>query len=321
MLHLFTRQTRYTRATFRSLATHANNNNNHDDDDDNRNRKKFRPPSYRPTTFTAAGAFSFAALPFLPTTTTTATAAMINSNTTTSSSLLATSAATATTLSPAVLTFLKVFPPLAAQACFFAPLQAMKQFKKDGTTGDVAPIPYTAMCINGIVWVAYGALLGEPTIWAPNISAFCFGAYYVYQFNLYKAPHVNMTPQYAAIAIAAAATGGLCIGLPDDAGFIIGHCAIVIVAVMFGGPLASISTVLKDKSTKSLPFAFTVATLVNCVAWSSYGIFVIDDYIVWLPNMLGLAAAIAQLGLFAKFGIHKDENNALVDDPENPKKM
>ena len=124
-----------------------------------------------------------------------------------------------------------------------------------------------------------------------------------------------------AIAIAAAATGGLCIGLPDDAGFIIGHCAIVIVAVMFGGPLASISTVLKDKSTKSLPFAFTVATLVNCVAWSSYGIFVIDDYIVWLPNMLGLAAAIAQLGLFAKFGIHKDENNALVDDPENPKKM
>jgi uncharacterized protein with PQ loop repeat len=221
------------------------------------------------------------------------------------SSLLATSAAT-TTLSPAAISFLQVFPPLAAQVVFFAPLQAMKQFKKDGTTGDVSPIPYTAMCVNGIVWMAYGALLNEPTIWAPNISAFFFGAYYVHTFNTYKANHVNMTPQYAAIALAAAATGGVCLGMPEQAGSIIGHVAIGIVAIMFGGPLASIKTVFKDKSTKSLPFAFTCATLVNCVAWSSYGYLVIDDYIVWLPNMLGLGAACAQLALFAKFGIHKD---------------
>ena len=108
-------------------------------------------------------------------------------------------------------------------------------------------------------------LQGEPTIWVPNISAFCFGAYYVYTFNTYKAAHVNMLPQYASIGIAAAATGALCVGIPEQAGSIIGHTAIVIVAVMFGGPLASIKTVLKDKSTKSLPFAFTIATLVNCV--------------------------------------------------------
>lgn len=226
-------------------------------------------------------------------------------------SILATSTST---LSPAITNFLQVFPPLAAQVVFLAPLQAMKQFKIEGTTGDVVPIPYTAMCVNGIVWVAYGLLQGEPTIWAPNISAFCFGAYYVHTFNKYKADHINMTPQYASIGIAAAATGGLCIGVPEQAGFIIGHVAIGIVAIMFGGPLASIKTVIKDKSTKSLPFAFTVATFINCVSWSAYGIFVIDDYIVWLPNMLGLGAAIAQLGLFAKFGIHDSSKNETIKD-------
>ena len=37
-----------------------------------------------------------------------------------------------------------------------------------------------------------------------------------------------------------------------------------------------------------------------------------QDYIVWLPNMLGLGAACAQLGLFYKFGIH---DSSKKDDP------
>ena len=76
-------------------------------------------------------------------------------------------------------------------------MQAMKQFKKDGSVGDVAPIPYTAMCINGIVWMSYGALQGEPTIWAPNISAFLFGTYYVHTYSKYTT--TNMMPKSAQI--------------------------------------------------------------------------------------------------------------------------
>ena len=79
---------------------------------------------------------------------------------------------------------------------------------------------------------------------------------------------------------------------------------------MFGGPLAAVKTVLADKSTKSLPFSFTVASFVNCVAWTSYGMFVIHDYVVWLPNLIGLGFSIAQLALFAKFGIYKGDASA-----------
>jgi hypothetical protein len=49
------------------------------------------------------------------------------------------------------------------------------------------------------------------------------------------------------------------------------------------------------------------ATFCNASAWASYGIFVAGDPIIWGPNVLGLGAACVQLGLFAKYGIHKSK--------------
>ena len=82
-------------------------------------------------------------------------------------------------------------------------------------------------------------------------------------------------------------------------------CGIVI--VMFGGPLATLKTVWEEKSTASLPFAFSVASFANCLTWTAYGWCVIHDAYVWFPNGLGLLSSLAQFALFAKFGIHKEE--------------
>ena len=72
--------------------------------------------------------------------------------------------------------------------------------------------------------------------------------------------------------------------------------------------MLSLKTVLKDKATKSIPFAFCIASFVNCVCWSSYGYLIIDDYIVWLPNLIGLGFSAAQLALHAKFGIDSEKS-------------
>jgi hypothetical protein len=39
--------------------------------------------------------------------------------------------------------------------------------------------------------------------------------------------------------------------------------------------------------------------------WSSYGGLVAFDPYIYGPNVLGLAATVVQLSLFAKYGIHK----------------
>lgn len=44
-------------------------------------------------------------------------------------------------------------------------MDAMKTIKEKGDVGDMPLLPYAAMAVNGVGWVAYGLLQGQPTIW------------------------------------------------------------------------------------------------------------------------------------------------------------
>lgn len=204
--------------------------------------------------------------------------------------------------SSSLVMFLQVAPPLAAQAVFFAPLEAMKTIKSSGTTGDMPLVPYASMMLNGVLWMTYGYMVAEPTIILPNITALLLGTYYVHVFNQYKPPSFNITPYFGAIgggSVAIAATAAML--EPTLAINVLGVAGNAICIAMFGGPLAAMKTVIEQKSTASLPFAMTVATFVNCSLWVSYGVMISDPYI-WFCNGLGLASSLVQFGLFGKYG-------------------
>lgn len=48
------------------------------------------------------------------------------------------------------------------------------------------------------------------------------------------------------------------------------------------------------------------------VCWSLYGLLVIDDMTVYLPNMLGVLLATVQLSLFALYGFAATPNSKLL---------
>jgi len=112
------------------------------------------------------------------------------------------------------------------------------------------------------------------------------------------------TAHYVGMATLMAGTSAVALTMDTATAVnIVGIGGDVIVVAMFGGPLVAIKTVIEEKSTRSLPFAFTVAAFVNCSLWSTYGFAVLHDPYIWLPNVLGLTSACAQLALFAKYGI------------------
>ena len=90
---------------------------------------------------------------------------------------------------------------------------------------------------------------------------------------------------------------------PRQANTAVGYIGIVLVVIMFSGPLATIQTVFRTKSTASLPPLFTAASFLNCLLWSLYGALVIHDPFIWGPNSAGLVASMAQIGLFAIYGM------------------
>merc|ERR1712130_986102 len=81
---------------------------------------------------------------------------------------------------------------------------------------------------------------------------------------------------------------------------IVGNACVI---AMFGGPLVVIKSILKDKSTKNLPFELSMVGFLNTASWFSYGFLVIHDTYIWFPNAIGLCFTSIQMSLFMRFGI------------------
>ena len=93
---------------------------------------------------------------------------------------------------------------------------AMRQFRNNGTTGDVSALPYAAMAANGAAWTAYGLLNGDYTIMLPNASGFVLGAYYCSQFYIHRAPGATVIPYFGGAAAFVASVGAAASALPAE---------------------------------------------------------------------------------------------------------
>jgi hypothetical protein len=51
-----------------------------------------------------------------------------------------------------------------------------------------------------------------------------------------------------------------------------------------------------------MPFATSLATFLNALSWSLYGVIEVNDPIVYIPNSIGLFLACIQLSLFVIYG-------------------
>ena len=209
----------------------------------------------------------------------------------------------------AAVSFLQFAPPIVCQALWAAPYPTIKEAEKKGSTEGLPPLGYFSMFANGYLWMAYGYTAGmDPTIMLPNMTGMMAGAYYTSKFIKYDSGAFNLAPYKAGTA--AAIVGVTSVVATQDvatAQQILGYGGCAIVVAMFSGPLQVIKEVIDTKSTKNLPFPMAIATVANCTLWASYGGLVIHDPFIWGPNVLGLASGVTQLGLFAKYGIHKAE--------------
>ena len=97
----------------------------------------------------------------------------------------------------------------------------------------------------------------------------------------------------------------------DPSGVLIGHFAVFFCVAMYASPLAALPTVLETKSAKSIPFAYTMAALVNCTLWTIVGILDLHDVHIYVPTLLGLILSGVQFGLKIMFGNAPD--TALVN--------
>ena len=212
-------------------------------------------------------------------------------------------------------TFLRVAPAITNILLIFSPLPTVRNIIKQRTTETLPPLPYFSLVANGFLWMVYGiASDGNLTIAAPNAVALVMGAYYTHAYATHSSKAFELRNYFIVTALSVMFV--IFVFTTTDstrARAILGKAGSVVCVVMLFGPLQALGQVLRDRSTRSLPFPMAVATLVNCCMWSAFGWFVVSDVYIWGPNGLGIMSGALQLLMFALFGHHKETHSKLED--------
>jgi solute carrier family 50 protein (sugar transporter) len=154
----------------------------------------------------------------------------------------------------------------------------------------------------------YGFLKEAPSVLYSNSVGLILALYYCFMFTKYCGPMASNLPgtvsQHIKGASAIILFNVLLAGSlqKDTSSEMIGKEGVLICIILFASPLAALKHVIMSKSAASIPLPFTVACFFNCVTWSAVGLWVMKDFNIYFPNLLGLSSAVAQLGLKAFYG-------------------
>mmetsp|Transcript_24913 Transcript_24913/g.42399 ORF Transcript_24913/g.42399 Transcript_24913/m.42399 type:complete len:226 (-) Transcript_24913:94-771(-) len=189
--------------------------------------------------------------------------------------------------------------PMASILVFMAPIPTIRRVSIDRSVGNLPLLPYSSMVSSTFVWVVYGILKSEPKVWSANGVGLVLGTYYFLEFIRFS-PKRSSTLPGSVIQHFQGILGFLllCMGLAYGGGAPwVGYLGVALCVAMFASPLAALKVVLETKSAKAIPLPFTIASVVNCFLWSVIGIFDMDDYNIYVPNLLGLLFGLIQVVL------------------------
>jgi solute carrier family 50 protein (sugar transporter) len=197
--------------------------------------------------------------------------------------------------------FTYLFPKSFASAA-----ATIRKITADRNVGTLPLLPYSTMVASAFLWLTYGILLNESKIWSSNGIGLVLGAYYFYEF-LQHCPKSSPTlpgrkEQHVQLVAAVLATTLIATQTLTKPAVWIGRVAVAFCVILFASPLAALQTVIQQKSARSIPLPFTVASVANCFLWSIVGLFDMHDVNVYLPNLLGLSFGLAQVALKLHYG-------------------
>ncbi|EPZ32924.1 hypothetical protein ROZALSC1DRAFT_31310 [Rozella allomycis CSF55] len=209
----------------------------------------------------------------------------------------------------------QIVPALGACISIFLFLSPMKAFMVHSTKYDFNPLAAITMILNCLSWIFYGIFVKDIYIITPNVPGLTLSVWYT--VNVYHHGVAN-NPQrkyYDAILV----LGIFLILLVDSAiapqlldvaaaQTMAGYMCIIMLLFFYISPLSTLANCVKEKSAVSIHFGLSVASLVNGLLWTVYGI-AIQDAFVYGPNFVGCLSASVQLLL--KF-IYRKSDKALL---------
>jgi len=200
--------------------------------------------------------------------------------------------------------FLQLAGPILYFALQFSCFSIAIDIQKFKSVRKLSSIPFVSLFVNGFYWTEYGLFIKDFAVWFPNlvsifVALFCMYIYYHYSIiKPFKIYFISLLLIIVGLIL------GLCKNLS-----IIGLIACILSIIVSGSPLAVIKTVIIEKSTISLPFLTSFISWLNAITWVLYSEYVIKDYLILIPNLIGLILTTIQMLLFFMYGISSSSSS------------
>jgi solute carrier family 50 protein (sugar transporter) len=215
-------------------------------------------------------------------------------------------------LLPAKTLFLNSLPyagPTFALALQASSIKCALDILQQKDTKSLSSLPFASLVANSVIWTYYGILKSDISLIVPNGVGILSGLFCLVVFNMYSK---------SANTAVNTVLSGLC-GVSSLLLFnkqtgqlgLIGCCLSVI---LLASPLATLGTVIREKSTAALPFPVSLAGWLNAIAWTLYGWITIHDPMVWGPSAIGTLLTSFQMMLFVIYGLPGKRDPSIAKD-------
>ncbi len=146
---------------------------------------------------------------------------------------------------------------------------------EDGSVGKLSIVPFVSLLTNCVIWFLYGMLKHDFTVLVPNgmgilAGLFCFTSYLRYSKNVEV---ITIAVSLALVVFA------FTLYYMKDYNTL-GTTGCILAIILMGSPLATLSTVIRERSTETMPFTTSFLTWCNAFSWSLYGLIIAHDVMV-----------------------------------------
>jgi solute carrier family 50 protein (sugar transporter) len=179
---------------------------------------------------------------------------------------------------------------------FLSGLSICLNIYRKGSTNEFSAFPFIAGVLCTTLWLRYGFILNDMTMIFVNSVGVVLQSLYLIWFYAFTLKRETLTKQI--VLLLAFLVMAYIIGQSrEDPKTLAGTLACISSLVFCGSPLASVSDVIKTKSTEKLPFLLILSSFLVTIMWFLYG-FALNDAFIQVPNAIGALISGVQLYLF-----------------------
>lgn len=200
--------------------------------------------------------------------------------------------------------FLKFASPACAIILYLSPLPVMKDIWTNKSTKELTIAPYVSMFMMCSMWIGYAIVANEVAILYSGIPGTILGAIYSFYFINFAIRPKELRKYYAT-TLGHLLIMALLLFFPMDKEvriYLLSIAAVTMRIIFLASPFMTVSKVLKTKSVESLPFGLSFVFLINGILWTSYGWFVVEDFVIIISQGLAIIMSSFQLLLHALYG-------------------